>query len=289
MEAAAAEALRQVEVKRRAYWREAEAATPAPAPARSGQWARTLGHALGSTAGLALVPLRDRPVRRVTEYAVLALLIWAYAPVASVLAPLHERAAFTWEERFDDGLTHWVNASSALEPDRSGAMRVQGMAMHGKTLALRNYEMNFQASIQKRSIGWVVRAEGEDSFYVFKLAARGRSPAGRKFDLTRYSVVAGRTPSRTDFETVPLVVRGPENDFLDISIRLTEDQVLTSVNGYGVDAWKHPKLKTGGIGFLAENGESFLVKSVTISGNEDLLGQFIRGAEETFRSVRGKS
>lgn len=282
LEAAAAANVREAEAKRDAYWREAEVSQPSP---RSGRWVRSLVHAIGRAAGLILSPLRYRLLRRTSALAALALLIVAYAPLGLVLAPLHERAAFAWNERFDDGFTHWVHAS-ALEPDRSGAIRVQGLAMHDKTTTLRNYEVNFAARIQKRSIGWVVRAEGVENFYVFKLTDRGRSPAGRKFDLTRYPIVAGSAPARSDMETVPLVLRVADNDFLDVAVRVTEDQILTTVNGYGVDAWKHPKRKTGGIGLLAENGESFLVKSLTISGNEDFLGLFLWGAEETFRSVR---
>jgi hypothetical protein len=238
-----------------------------------------------NTADLILLPLRYGRFLRTSALVALALLIVAYAPLGVVLAPLHERAAFAWNERFDDGFSHWVHAS-ALEPDRSGAIRVRGLAMHGKTTTLRNYEVNFAARIQKRSIGWVVRAEGFENFYVFKLTDRGPSPAGRKFDLTRYSVVAGSAPAPRDRETVPLVLRVADNDFLEVAVRVAEDQILTSVNGYGVDAWKHPKRKTGGVGLLAENGESFLVKSLSISANEDFLGLFLYGAEETFRSVR---
>ncbi|HLF80409.1 MAG TPA: hypothetical protein VI410_01470, partial [Anaerolineales bacterium] len=155
-----------------------------------------------------------------------------------------------------------------------------------KTMALRNYEMKFSARVQKKAMGWVVRAAGRDNYYVFKLADRGRAPNGRRFELVRYPVLDGRSPSPKELQTVPLVIRAADNSFLDISVRVTEDQILTTINGFGVDAWKHPKLKTGGVGFLAENGESFLVRSLTISGNEDPLGLILYGAEQTLRSVR---
>ena len=277
----------EAEATRDAYWREAaEVSEEVSMPSQpSGQWVQSLVHAIDSIAGLILLPLSYRPLRRLSVLTALTLLIVAYAPVGAVLAPLHERAAFAWDERFDDGLTHWLH-SSALEPDRSGAIRVHGLAIHEKTTTLRNYEVNFAARIQKRSIGWVVRAEGYENFYAFKLTDRGRTPAGRKFDLTRYPIVAGNAPARGGMETVPLVLRVDDNDFLEVAVRVTEDQILTSVNGYGVDAWKHPKRKTGGIGLLAEKGDSFLVKSLTISGNEDFLGLVLWGAEQTFRSVR---
>jgi hypothetical protein len=195
---------------------------------------------------------------------ILAFLAWKYVPLALLSGPLHHRAAFTWEERFDDGLSHWVNAS-ALEPDRSGAVLVHGMALHGRTMTLRNYEMQFSARVQKRAIGWVVRGAGPNQFYAFKLTDRGHAPRGRKFELTR--------PSG---EVVALVVPVTAEDFLDITVRVSEDQILTTINGYGADAWKQPKLRAGGAGLLAEKGESFLVRSLTISGNEDFLGLLLR-------------
>jgi hypothetical protein len=245
---------------REAYWRAAE--TPV-VPRR--RWRLRLPwHALSRLAPVLLFPLRCRPLRNAAALAVLAFLVWKYVPLALLSRPLHHRAAFTWEERFDEGLSHWVNAS-ALEPDRSGAVRVHGMALHGRTMTLRNYEMQFSARVQKRALGWVVRGAASNQFHAFKLTDRGRSPRGRKFELTR-----------PDGETVSLVVPVTTQDFLDITVRVSEDQILTTINGYGADAWKHPKLRAGGAGLLAEKGESFLVRSLTISGNEDFLGLLLR-------------
>jgi len=282
LESLAAAASRREEAEQNPAW------LPQPR-SRVWRWLRAPLYALDSLAGLLLLPLRHRPLRWATA---LVAAIWfgasygpASAAAASVLAPLHKRAAFLWEERFEDGLTHWRNASS-LAADSSGAIRVQGLALHSRTLALRDYEMNFSAQIQKKSIGWVVRAAGHDNFYVFKLTDRGRSPVGLRFDLTRYPVLAGRAPARADIQTVPVTVRATDNPFLEISVRVTGNRVFTTINGWGIDDWKHPHLKAGGVGFIAENGESFLVRSLTISGNEDSLGLFLWGAEETFRSVR---
>jgi hypothetical protein len=67
---------------------------------------------------------------------------------------------------------------------------------------------------------------------------------------------------------------------------VTPEQILTIVNEFGVDAWKLKKGEgTAGAGLLAEDGEAFLVRSLTVSGNEDFLGLFLWGAEETLRSV----
>src|SRR5262249_35469008 len=147
---------------------------------------------------------------------------------------------------------------------KSGAVLVRGLALHGPTMGLRNYEMNFSARVERKSIGWVVGASSPRDYYLFKLVERGRSREGGRFDLVRWTVVSGVPSARA---TAPVLVGGPRSDFLDISVRVTEDQVLTLVNGFGADVLKHPQGRTGGVGFLAENGEAFLVKSLTISGN----------------------
>src|SRR5262249_59032812 len=85
--------------------------------------------------------------------------------------------------------------------------------------------------------------------------------------------------------TVPVIVAGPRSEFLEISVRVMEDQILTLVNGFGADIVKHAPRGTGGVGFVAESGEAFLVRRLTISGNEDFLGFFLRGAEDAFRQI----
>ena len=176
------------------------------------------------------------------------------ARFAAVSRPLRQRANFTWQESFQSGL------------------RVRGLALLDRTIALQSYAVDFQARVDKKSIGWVVRSASADDYIVFKLTQRGRTAQGLKFDLVHYPVVGGRAPAPAQRETVHLVVETPEDSFLNISVRVIEEQILILVNGFGVDTRKRPANLSGGLGFLAENGESFLIRSLTISGNDDLLG-----------------
>lgn len=242
---------------------------------------------------LALLPFVHLKLRWVTAAVFLAVVLGNTGParealgsaLAAIGRPLHDRAAFTWQESFQDASRPWV-PGSALDPAQNGAVRVRGLVLQTKTQGLKTYGLDFSARADKKSIGWVIRAADPSNYFVFKLIERGRSPRGLKFDLVRYAVVHGEAPSPAQRESVPVIVIGGTDDFLDISARVTEDQIVTLVNGFGVDTWKNPEVRNGAIGLLAEDGESFLVRSMTISGNEDFLGLFLWGAEQTFKSVR---
>jgi hypothetical protein len=275
---------------------------PAPAPDFEGfrtgssfrlAATRSLRYSLRLADGLLsflLAPFVHRRLRWVTALLAAVLVFWGFRPARSAAEsaletaerPLRQRAAFAWEDRFDAG---WIH-SSAFEPGDTGAVRVQGLALHSRTMGLNNYEMNFSAKIDKKSIGWIVCAADYGNYLAFKLVERGRSAEGLKFVLVRYRVSGGQAPAAAGRQAAPVVILSPRDDFLDISVRVNEQHVLTMVNGFGVDTCQRPPGKAGGLGFLAENGESFWVKSLTISGNEDSLGLFLRSARETLQSIR---
>jgi hypothetical protein len=242
-----------------------------------------------------LLPFRRPAVRwaLLTVGAVLA--VTAYQPARSALAsvaaaagrPLHERAAFSFQERFDQGPTDWMDPK-AVTPADAGAVRVHGRTWNTRTVGLKDFEMTFAARIDRRAIGWAVRTAKPPGYYVFKLVDRGRAGGGRtarKLELVRHFVEDGQGGIRTERAVAPLEVYLADDAFLDVSVRVTEEQILTIVNGFGVDTCKLKQSTTGGVGLLAEDGEAFLVRSLTLAGNEDFLGLFLWGAQETFRSV----
>ncbi len=243
---------------------------------------------------LVVTPFRQPLVRwgLVTAAAVAAIV--AFEPVRTAVAsaasvagkPFHDRAAFSFQDQMADGPTEWMDAKAVTATD-SGAVLVHGMAWNTRSIGLKDYEMSFTARIDRKAIGWAVRAAKPRGYYIFKLVERGRGerPGARRFELIRYLEEDGRPAKPEPRSGVPLEIFLPQTAFLDISVRVTEAQILTIVNGFGVDTWKLKESTTGGAGLVAEDGEAFLVRSVKLSGNEDFLGLFLYGAEETFRSV----
>ncbi|HYM11152.1 MAG TPA: hypothetical protein VEU62_10480 [Bryobacterales bacterium] len=271
---------------------------PGPTFGGVGHWfLRQILRLADSALGVLLVPFVGRRLRWVTVAvaAIATLLAIPYThealgtAVDAAQRPFAERAAFNWQESFGRDLsTAWIHPS-ALEPTEAGTVRVQGLTLNGKTMGLKEYQMDFAARVDRKAIGWIVRAVDARNYYAFKLADHGRAAAGSdgvKFDLVRYQVIDGQAPDPGQRYTAHLVIHVKQSDFLNISTRVSEDQIITIINGFGVDEWKHLKMQTGGLGFLAENGESFQIKSLAISGNEDFLGLFLWGAQQTYRSVR---
>lgn len=205
------------------------------------------------------------------------------AAAAHAGGPMHRRAAFTWQEPFDAELASWSQGSSLARAE-SGVVRVRGLAVHKKTAGLEGYDAEFSVRPEKKSIGWVVGAGDPQNHVAFKLVERGRSADGVRYELARYTVVRGQPEG--DVLAVTVVVTGPGATFLNVTVRVSNEQILTMVNGFGVDVYKRPEtIRRVELAFVAENGESFLLRSLTISGNDDFLGVLLRGTEDAVQSV----
>ena len=242
---------------------------------------------------LLAAPFRPPVVRWALAAAAAVAAVIAYEPARTAAGsaaawagrPFHERAAFSFQEALGAGLTEWTDPRAVTAAD-SGVVRVHGVAWNKRSVGLKDYEMSFSARIDRKAIGWAVRSVKPRGHYTFKLVERGRGErqGARRFELLRSFEEDGR-PARPERGGIPLDLYLPDTAFLDISVRVTEEQILTIVNGFGVDTWKLKQHTTGGAGLVAEDGEAFLLKSLKLSGNEDFLGLFLWGAEETFRSV----
>ncbi len=204
--------------------------------------------------------------------------------VATVTRPIKERAAFFIVEDFQKGADGWVNPT-AIRVEQPGMISVDGLALHGETLNLESYRLDFIAKIQSKALGWVVRAHDTDNYYAFKLVESGKRSA-RSYHLERYTVVGGNREGSSDSPRIPV----PSNltqtgDFNRVSVRVRDQQITTLINGYGVDFFRDSQLPRGGVGFLSDKGEEALVSRVTVSGNEDTWGLLLYGTLETVRSI----
>jgi hypothetical protein len=65
-----------------------------------------------------------------------------------------------------------------------------------------------------------------------------------------------------------------------------DNQITTLINGWGVDFWQDSRFERGGVGLLADKGESALVRKMSIAGNEDTWGLILYGTLETIKSVQ---
>jgi hypothetical protein len=147
----------------------------------------------------------------------------------------------------------WGGDASGLHADRQ-------ITIYRPSLKLSDYRIEFQASIDTKSIGWVFRAADPDNYYAMKLTAvpSGLSP---KVALFKYLVINGR---QTQVGRVPIDLTVQTDTVFNIRTDVRGPQFSTYIQGRQVDVWTDDQLKAGGVGFLNEREERGKVKSVSI-------------------------
>jgi hypothetical protein len=211
------------------------------------------------------------------------------APIASIAntlsKPIKERSAFFIVDDFSGGLAQWTD-ERAMSLTNNGYVAVsQGLSLRSDTLGLESYRLDFEAKVASRAVGWVVRAADSSNYYAFKLVEKGgKSDA---YDLVRYTVVEGAKNAARGAASITVPRNLTANtDFNRISVRVRDNQITTLINGWGVDFWQDDTFARGGVGLLADRGESALVRKMSIAGNEDTWGLILYGTLETIKSVQ---
>lgn len=217
----------------------------------------------------------DRQVQRIKDPIV--------AVANNLSRPIKERSAFFIVDDFSNGVSNWLGNRSLSVTDAGYVAVKQGLSLHGDTLDLESYRLDFEAKIESNAVGWVVRAADTDNYYAFKLVEKSAS----SFDLLRYTVVEGARDAAQGVANISVPANlASATDFNRISVRVNDNQITTLINGWGVDFWQNDRFDRGGVGLLADRGESALVRKMSIAGNEDTWGLILYGTLETIKSVQ---
>jgi hypothetical protein len=144
--------------------------------------------------------------------------------------------------------------------DPSGIHAERQITIYRPSLKLSDYRLEFQGSIDTKSIGWVFRASDPENYYAMKLmtVSAGLSP---KVALFKYLVANGK---QTQVGRVPIDIAVQADTVFDIRVDIRGPQFTTYIQGQQVDSWTDDQLKVGGAGFLNEREERGKVKSVSI-------------------------
>jgi len=144
--------------------------------------------------------------------------------------------------------------------DPSGLHTGRQITIYRPSLKLSDYRIEFQASIETQSIGWVFRAADPDNYYAMKLltVSSGLSP---RVALFKYLVLNGR---QTQVGRVPIDLTVQADTVFRVRTDVRGPQFSTYIQGRQVDVWTDDQLKAGGVGFLNEREERGKVKSVTL-------------------------
>lgn len=134
------------------------------------------------------------------------------------------------------------------------------ITIYRPSLKLSDYRLEFQGSIDTKSLGWVFRASDPENYYAMKLmtVSSGRTP---KLALFKYLVAGGK---QTQVGRVPIDLAAQPDTMFDIRLDVRGPRFTTFIQGQQVDSWTDDQLKAGGVGFLNERDERGKVNSVSI-------------------------
>jgi len=179
----------------------------------------------------------------------------------------------TMRDDFKSGTANWEglaagNSDWALN---SGYVRPGRLRIWNQSEPLSNYEFEFMGQIQRKSMDWAFRAADLHNYYGTKIAILHPGPLPNA-GLVRFVVIDGRERERVELP-LPLTLESGVDYRVRVSVR--DNRFLTSVNGQLVSSWTDSRLSRGGVGFFADEGETALVKWVTVSERDSVVGRIV--------------
>jgi len=176
-------------------------------------------------------------------------------------------------EDFRSGFGNWEGFKSLTSDWSSdgGRVRPSSLRLWKPSTSLSNYEMEFLGQIDRKSIDWAFRASDLHNYYATKLIITKPGPLPNA-GLVRFIVLDGRERERVELPLPLTLERGVD---YRVKVSVHGSRFLTSVNGQLVSSWTDNRLSRGGVGFFSEDGESALVKWVSLSERDSFLGRIV--------------
>jgi hypothetical protein len=186
---------------------------------------------------------------------------------------LESKSSGTLREDFHAGVANWEgfrSAGSDWAVD-GGQIRPTSLRVWKPSTSMSNYEMEFMGQIERKSIDWAFRASDVKNYYATKLIITKPGPLPNA-GLVRFIVLDGRERERVELP-LPLTLERGVDYRVRVSVR--DGRFLTSVNGQLISSWMDNRLSRGGVGFFSEDGESALLKWVSVSERDSFLGRIV--------------
>src|SRR5690242_16152 len=185
---------------------------------------------------------------------------------------IQSKTSSTLHEDFKSGQGNWEGLqSSGSWATEAGQVRPASLRLWKPSTSLANYEMEFMGRIEHKGIDWAFRASDLRNYYATKLIITKPGPLPNA-GLVRFIVLDGRERERVELP-LPLTLDRGVDYRVRVSVR--GERFLTSVNGQLVSSWTDSRLSRGGVGFFSEDGESSLVKWVSVSERDSFLGRIV--------------
>lgn len=144
--------------------------------------------------------------------------------------------------------------------DPSGLHVGRQITIYRPSLKLSDYRIEFQASIDLKSIGWVFRAADPENYYAMKIATVSTT-LPLKVALFKYLVANGK---QIQVGRVPIDLPVQPDTVFNVREDVRGPHFTTYIQGQQIDSWTDDQLKVGGVGLLNEREERGKVSSVSI-------------------------
>ena len=184
---------------------------------------------------------------------------------------IQSKTSGTLRDDFHTGLTGWEGLGS-IRSDWSlggGEVRPASLKLWKPSTSLSNYELEFLGQIDRKSMDWAFRAADLHNYYGTKLVMT-HTGALPNAGLVRFVVLDGRERERVELP-LPLTLERGVDYKVRVSVR--GNRFLTSVNGQLISSWMDNRISRGGVGFFSEDGESSVLKWVSVSERDSFLAR----------------
>ncbi len=184
---------------------------------------------------------------------------------------IQSNSSGTLRDDFRSGLSGWEglrSVGSGWSVD-AGDVRPASLKLWKPSTSLSNYELEFLGHIDRKSMDWAFRAADLHNYYATKLVMTRPGPLPNA-GLVRFVVLDGRERERVELP-LPLTLERGVDYRVRVSVR--GNRFLTSVNGQLVSSWMDSRISRGGVGFFAEEGESSVLKWVSVSERDSFLAR----------------
>lgn len=165
-----------------------------------------------------------------------------------------------------DDPRNWLASASAPDVARPGVLR-----LWTRSIALKNYQMEFEGQIEKHSLNWAFRATDQNNYYASKLVITKPGPQPNA-SLLRYVVQNGQELERS---TSPLFLTLEKGVNYRIRVSVEDDKFVTYLNGQQIGDWTDHKLRHGGVGFINDEDDPQQVAWVDLSERDSFLGRML--------------
>lgn len=177
-------------------------------------------------------------------------------------------------EDFRAGLNDWVSGVTGQFNDwgmDAGVVRPGRLRLWKPSLDLTDYQFAFQGQIERKAMGWAFRAKDVRNYYATKITVSAPH-GGVRADIERYVVLNGREGERV---RLPIPLHIQTDTIYSVRVKVKGDRYSTYVNGQVVDVWRDSRLRSGGVGFFADKGETAALRWVSLSDRESFWSRLL--------------